>query len=272
MSRYHHSPTYSFPSLSVHSHRRHGALLCLYATLRLSRGREKEARCSKPTSSSGVVSDSRGISARKKVGDLVGARVVAKKNCRLRYATRWHEIAMLHRLLETGCNRRPVRGTFDLIVRALRGGPRFRSPIRAFVRSSRLKHIRHSAGMNGSDFSSLLFYRVATQKQQRSLTTAVLRWRISAVCLVFCVVCVIETACENPSPGCLSRRQFVSALSSTLDPCDTSTLHRIYSSFDPDGTDKIRSVDFLACVLVTHKPETEAFLEGLQQTFIGNMG
>lgn len=81
-----------------------------------------------------------------------------------------------------------------------------------------------------------------------------------------------DTACENPSPGCLSRRQFVSALSSTLDPCDTPTLHRIYSSFDPDGTDKIRSVDFLACVLVTHKPEAEAFLEGLQQTFIGNMG
>ncbi|CAM9385709.1 unnamed protein product [Ectocarpus sp. 8 AP-2014] len=123
------------------------------------RGREKEARCSKATSS-GVVSDSRGISARKKVGDLVGARVVAKKNCRLRYATRWHEIAMLHRLLESGCNRRPVRGTFDLIVRALRGGPRFRSPIRAFVHSSRLKHTRHSASMYGSDFSSLLRYRV----------------------------------------------------------------------------------------------------------------
>ncbi|CAN0185237.1 unnamed protein product [Ectocarpus sp. 6 AP-2014] len=53
-----------------------------------SRGRKKEARCSKVTSSSGVVSDSRGISARKKVGDLVGARVVAKKSCRLRNSLR----------------------------------------------------------------------------------------------------------------------------------------------------------------------------------------
>ncbi|CAN0479429.1 unnamed protein product [Ectocarpus sp. 12 AP-2014] len=53
-----------------------------------SRGREKEARCSKATSSSGVMSDSRGISARKKVGDLVGARVVAKKNCRLKNSLR----------------------------------------------------------------------------------------------------------------------------------------------------------------------------------------
>ncbi|CAM9501290.1 unnamed protein product [Ectocarpus sp. 13 AM-2016] len=53
-----------------------------------SRGREKEARCSKATSSSGIMSDSRGISARKKVGDLVEARVVAKMNCRLKNSLR----------------------------------------------------------------------------------------------------------------------------------------------------------------------------------------
>eukprot|EP00903_Cladosiphon_okamuranus_P010318 g9763.t2 len=44
------------------------------------------------------------------------------------------------------------------------------------------------------------------------------------------------------------------------------------SSFDPDGTDSMRFVDILACLLVTHKPEAEAFLEGLQQTFLGNLG
>lgn len=51
-----------------------------------------------------------------------------------------------------------------------------------------------------------------------------------------------------------------------------AALHRIFSSFDPDGTDKMRIEDILACLLVTHKPETEAFLEGLQQRFLGNLG
>ena len=57
-----------------------------------------------------------------------------------------------------------------------------------------------------------------------------------------------------------------------MDPCDIAALHRIYTSFDPDGTDNIRFVNMLACLLVTHKPEAEALLEGLQQTFLENLG
>lgn len=79
-------------------------------------------------------------------------------------------------------------------------------------------------------------------------------------------------ACETASPGRLSREQFICTLSSTLDPCDIAALNRIYSSFDPDGTDNMRIVDLMACLFVTHKPEAEAFLEGLQQTFLGNLG
>lgn len=57
-----------------------------------------------------------------------------------------------------------------------------------------------------------------------------------------------------------------------LESCYSEALHRMYSSFDPDGTDRVRYVDILACLWVTHKPEAEALLEGLQQTFLGNLG
>jgi len=91
-------------------------------------------------------------------------------------------------------------------------------------------------------------------------------------CFIIVIFEHTETACESASPGCLSRAQFVSSLSGTLDPCDIAALHRIYSSFDPDGADNMQFVNFLACLVVTHKPETEAFLEGLQQTFLYNLG
>lgn len=83
--------------------------------------------------------------------------------------------------------------------------------------------------------------------------------------------CGLDTACENPSPGCLSRAQFVPTLSGALESFDLAALHRLYSSFDPDGTDRVRYVDVLACLVVTHKPDTQAFLERLQQTFLGNL-
>lgn len=60
-------------------------------------------------------------SARDNVGRVVGARAAAMKNCLFRYTVRWHEIAVLHRLLETGSNRRPARGTLDMMERAMRG-------------------------------------------------------------------------------------------------------------------------------------------------------
>lgn len=76
----------------------------------------------KATSSSGIVSDSTTVPARRRVGNLVRSRVAAEKSCLLRYKTRWHEVAMLHRLLETEPNRRPARETLERVAQAMKGG------------------------------------------------------------------------------------------------------------------------------------------------------
>lgn len=89
----------------------------------LNRARGKDARGSNATSSSGVVAGRYDISARDndKVESLAGARAAATKSRLFRYSARWHEIAMLHRLLETGSNKQPARGTLDMIERVMRG-------------------------------------------------------------------------------------------------------------------------------------------------------
>lgn len=56
-----------------------------------------------------------------KRGRLVGARAAAGKSSLLRYTIRWQEIAMLHRVLEAGSNRRPAGETLDRVGRALKG-------------------------------------------------------------------------------------------------------------------------------------------------------
>lgn len=207
--------------------------------------RTKSARCCKAASRSGVVTNFNGISAIQSSLDLVEARAAASKNSRSRYAARWHEIAMLHRVLETGSNRRPARNTLDILHRVMRG------------RTSVKANLVVEALMQEVNF---IHFFITAEAQTHCSS-------------VFCVAwSKPETACENPTPGCLTRDQFVSTLSGTLDPCDRAGLQRLYSSFDPDGTHKLRFVELLACLVVTHKPETEALLEGLQQTFLRNLG
>ncbi|CAM9390477.1 unnamed protein product, partial [Ascophyllum nodosum] len=88
----------------------------------------------------------------------------------------------------------------------------------------------------------------------RSIETSANRWPVTET-LDRIHRAVRDRWYVNPSPGCLSRAQFVATISSILDSCDISALHRLYSTFDPDGTDRVRYVDVMACLLVIHKPE-----------------
>lgn len=70
------------------------------------RSRAKGARYCKAAFRSGVLANCEGNSSGRNSLDLVEARAATSKKGRFRYAARWREIAMLHRLLETGPNRR----------------------------------------------------------------------------------------------------------------------------------------------------------------------
>lgn len=89
------------------------------------RTRIKEARSVNATPSARLLTKTEDMPVGNKRGRLVGARAAAGKSRLLRYIIRWQEIAMLHRVLEAGSNRRPAGETLDRVGRALKGGTPF---------------------------------------------------------------------------------------------------------------------------------------------------
>lgn len=90
------------------------------------RARTKEARSVNATPSSKLLTESKDMpGGGQNRGRLVGARAAAAKSSLLRYTIRWQEIAMLHRVLEAGSNRRPAGETLERVGRALKGGAPF---------------------------------------------------------------------------------------------------------------------------------------------------
>lgn len=89
------------------------------------RTRIKEARSVNATPSVRLLTKTEDMPGGHKRGRLVGARAAAGKSRLLRYTIRWQEIAMLHRVLEVGSNRRPAGETLDRVGRALKGGTPF---------------------------------------------------------------------------------------------------------------------------------------------------
>lgn len=97
-------------------------LLFLILPVRIAvRVRTREGTRPKTTSFSGVLKFRDDGSSAFEAEGFVRARAIVEKSSLLRYKVRWHEIGMLHRLLETGANRRPATETLDQVGQAIRG-------------------------------------------------------------------------------------------------------------------------------------------------------
>lgn len=65
---------------------------------------------------------------------------------------------------------------------------------------------------------------------------------------------LVETAQENPNPIFVSRVQFVKTMFSVLDEIEPDQFHRLYSTFDPCGRDKVSYAEFCCVLMCVHRP------------------
>jgi len=73
---------------------------------------------------------------------------------------------------------------------------------------------------------------------------------------------LLDTAQENPDPRYISRTQFVKSMCSSLYEIEKDQFHRLYSSFDPYGRNKVSHADFCCVIMAVHRPSMNQLSSG----------
>ena len=71
-----------------------------------------------------------------------------------------------------------------------------------------------------------------------------------------------DTAQENPNPMFISRKQFVKTMFSVLDEIEPDQFHRLYSTFDPCGRNKVSYSEFCCVLMAVHRPSMNQLTSG----------